>query len=47
MSETEQKEHGLLLGKDYPFPIVDHKERRKLAIARYEFSKEHSREIYR
>ncbi|MCH3170708.1 FAD-binding domain-containing protein, partial [Listeria monocytogenes] len=35
--------HGLRLGKDYPFPIVDHKERRKLAIPRYEFSKEHYR----
>ncbi|EAD5869745.1 deoxyribodipyrimidine photo-lyase [Listeria innocua] len=43
MSETEQKEHSLILGKDYPLPIIDHKERRKLAIARYEFSKEHSR----
>ncbi|EKZ0263719.1 deoxyribodipyrimidine photo-lyase [Listeria monocytogenes] len=43
MSETEQKEYGLLLGKDYPFPLIDHKERRKLAIARYEFSKEHYR----
>ncbi|MBF2587606.1 deoxyribodipyrimidine photo-lyase [Listeria marthii] len=43
MSEKEQNEYGLLVGKDYPLPIVDHKERRKLAIARYEFSKEHYR----
>ncbi|MBF2626593.1 cryptochrome/photolyase family protein [Listeria marthii] len=43
MSEKEQKEHGIIIGKDYPLPIVDHKERRKLAIARYEFSKEHYR----
>ncbi|MBC2077152.1 deoxyribodipyrimidine photo-lyase [Listeria marthii] len=43
MSEKEQKEHGIIIAKDYPLPIVDHKERRKLAIARYEFSKEHYR----
>ncbi|MBF2347962.1 deoxyribodipyrimidine photo-lyase [Listeria marthii] len=43
MSEKEQNEYGLMVGKDYPLPIVDHKERRKLAIARYEFSKEHYR----
>lgn len=28
------------LGKDYPLPIVDHAERRQLALARYEASKE-------
>ncbi|MBF2488524.1 cryptochrome/photolyase family protein [Listeria marthii] len=43
MSEKEQNEYGLMVGKDYPLPIVDHKERRKLAIALYEFSKEHYR----
>ncbi|MBC1496365.1 deoxyribodipyrimidine photo-lyase [Listeria welshimeri] len=43
MSESQQKEHNLILGDDYPLPIVDHKERRKLAISRYEFSKEQFR----
>lgn len=43
MSEDQQKEHNLILGDDYPLPIVDHKERRKLAISRYEFSKEQFR----
>lgn len=39
MTVKEQTEFKLILGEDYSFPIVDHQERRKAAIARYEFSK--------
>lgn len=44
MTKQEQEEFNLTIGEDYPFPIVDHKERRKLAIARYEFSKDYAAE---
>lgn len=42
MTNQEQEKFHLIIGEDYPFPIVDHKERRKLAIARYEFSKDYA-----
>lgn len=44
MTNQEQEKFHLIIGEDYPFPIVDHKERRKLAIARYEFSKDYASE---
>lgn len=39
MTAKEQTEFKVILGEDYPFPIINHQERRKEAIARYEFSK--------
>ncbi|MHC5372833.1 cryptochrome/photolyase family protein [Enterococcus sp. LJL120] len=44
LSKEEQEEYGVVLGEDYPKPIVDHKERRKQAISKYEASKEFARE---
>lgn len=35
MTEDEQHTAGIVLGKDYPLPIVDHKEARQRALARY------------
>lgn len=40
MSKDEQSEVGLTVGENYPFPIVNHSEARKRAIAAYETSKE-------
>ena len=34
MSETEQKEHECIIGEDYPIPILDEKEARKIGISR-------------
>ena len=44
MTEAQQKEYGIQLGETYPLPIVDHKEQRKRALAKYEFSKERAQE---
>lgn len=44
MTEAQQKEYGIQLGATYPLPIVDHKEQRKRALAKYEFSKERAQE---
>jgi deoxyribodipyrimidine photo-lyase len=35
MSEDEQKKAKVSIGKEYPEPIVDHKEARQLALERY------------
>lgn len=43
MTKEEQRKFKVLLGTDYPYPIVIHKERRKKAIQLYEESKELSR----
>lgn len=40
---TKEEQHKVLLGTDYPYLIVIHKERRKKAIQLYEDSKELSR----
>ena len=45
MTIDQQKEYGVVIGKDYPFPIVNHKEQRKLALTKYEFSKKSIQEI--
>lgn len=47
MSKEEQTEIGLIIGEDYPFPIVNHSEARKRAIKVYEESKEIAQEIDR
>lgn len=35
MSEEEQKESNCVIGEDYPFPTVDHKEQRQRVLAIY------------
>jgi deoxyribodipyrimidine photo-lyase len=35
MSEDEQEAAGCMIGRDYPEPIVDHKDERERAMARY------------
>ena len=35
MSEDEQRAAGCVIGADYPAPVVDHKEERERALARY------------
>lgn len=40
LTAKEQDHFNLILGEDYPYPIVSHQERRKKAIAIYEESKE-------
>jgi deoxyribodipyrimidine photo-lyase len=35
MSEQQQREAGCAIGADYPAPIVDHREERERALARY------------
>jgi deoxyribodipyrimidine photo-lyase len=35
MSEAEQEAAGCVIGRDYPQPIVDHKQERERAMARY------------
>jgi deoxyribodipyrimidine photo-lyase len=35
MSEAEQAAAGCAIGRDYPAPIVDHKQERERALARY------------
>ncbi|MHC5268915.1 cryptochrome/photolyase family protein [Enterococcus sp. LJL98] len=44
MPVEEQEKIQFQLGTDYPYPIVNHQERRKMALARYEFSKEYMAE---
>jgi len=38
MDEAEQKEHGCIIGEDYPEPVGDHKTMRKKAIEMFEGS---------
>lgn len=40
LTADEQDHFGVIIGTDYPHPIVSHKEKRKLAIGAYEASKE-------
>jgi deoxyribodipyrimidine photo-lyase len=40
MSAAQQEEAGLQLGRDYPRPIVDHKEMRQRALALYKAVKD-------
>ncbi|MCG1001714.1 cryptochrome/photolyase family protein [Lactococcus lactis] len=40
MPIVQQKEYNVMIGKDYPCPIVNHKEQRKVLLAKYESSKE-------
>ena len=35
MTDEQQREAGCIIGKDYPAPVVDHKEARELTIERY------------
>lgn len=45
MTKEEQEQYGVILDKDYPSPLVNHKERRKKALSLYESSKEYAREV--
>lgn len=45
LTADEQEQFGVVIGEDYPYPIVSHKEQRKLAIGAYESSKEIYQEI--
>ena len=38
--ETTLKKHNVVLGENYPFPIVDHVEARERALAAYKASRE-------
>lgn len=40
LTQAEQEEFGVVLGKDYPMPIVDHQMARNRAIMAYEISKD-------
>lgn len=40
MSKEEQKEVGVIMGMDYPYPIVNHSKARKRAISVFEESKD-------
>lgn len=40
LTADEQELFGVIVGEDYPHPMVSHKEQRKLAIGAYEASKE-------
>ncbi|WP_311198589.1 deoxyribodipyrimidine photo-lyase [Jeotgalibaca sp. MA1X17-3] len=42
LSKEEQNKFGVIIGKDYPEPIVSHKERRKIAIKVFEQAKDHN-----
>lgn len=46
MTAEQQEEYGVILGEDYPKPIVNHKERRRKALATYESSKEYAQETF-
>lgn len=35
MGEGTQREAGCVIGRDYPAPIVDHAQERRVSIARY------------
>jgi deoxyribodipyrimidine photo-lyase len=39
MAENLQKQHGCTIGKDYPFPIVDHGFARERILAVYNQAK--------
>ncbi|WP_025728788.1 cryptochrome/photolyase family protein [Atopobacter phocae] len=43
MPKDVQGNVGCVIGKDYPYPIVDHSEQRKRAIAKYEQAKENAK----
>ncbi|MGM0212819.1 cryptochrome/photolyase family protein [Enterococcus sp. AZ109] len=45
MKEAEQQEYGVVLGEDYPLPIVHHKEARRKALSVYENSREFAKEV--
>ena len=40
MSDGEQRGAGCRIGRDYPAPLVDHRERRELTLERYRRSRE-------
>lgn len=40
LTPEEQDRFNVILGQDYPFPLVSHQERRKMAMAKYEESKD-------
>lgn len=40
MSDEEQRDAGCRVGRDYPAPLVDHRERREIALERYRRSRE-------
>lgn len=46
MTIEQQEEYGVILDDTYPKPIVNHKERRKKALATYESSKEYAQETF-
>jgi deoxyribodipyrimidine photo-lyase len=35
MTEAEQRASGCIIGRDYPAPVVDHQDERKVALDRY------------
>jgi deoxyribodipyrimidine photo-lyase len=35
MTDAEQRSSGCVIGRDYPAPVVDHREERRVALARY------------
>ena len=39
MSAAEQKRTGIIIGRDYPAPIVDHAQARRVALDRYATAK--------
>lgn len=47
LTVQEQDQYDVILGQDYPFPVVLHQERRKKAIAVYEESKDIYKELNR
>ncbi|WP_246218491.1 cryptochrome/photolyase family protein [Litoribacterium kuwaitense] len=40
MSHEEQQKAGCIIGQDYPEPMVDHKERRQIALRQFEQAKQ-------
>lgn len=45
LNELEQRLYNVELGKDYPYPIVDHKTARLKTISAYEDSKAYARDV--
>jgi deoxyribodipyrimidine photo-lyase len=41
MSAAEQRASGVVMGRDYPAPIVDHAKSRKAAIALFAAARRH------
>jgi deoxyribodipyrimidine photo-lyase len=35
MTQAEQRNSGCCIGRDYPAPVVDHAQERKVALDRY------------